>query len=198
MDMYQLHIGTEKNIWEHPIDPTYTDSVWISQIIREMYEYDIQIFRPHALTIPPARQNDKALMDIFFSNKIPCRELYQLNTFRQYKKMHYTSDITMANGQYLTPHALTNKQSQSSLTWPHIPTPPKYFEKTWQKWIVKTLCQNNNMQLYPEFEVGKWISPHTKIHTIYPNMFSMQTSSIYEQDTNGYKTSFCVDSNRKK
>ena len=89
-----------------------------------MAEYDIHMFIPNTLKISPQRYNDQTIMDIIISTEKNPILIEQINICRQFLKIIYLSDITTADGQYISNNIINMIPNNSIYEWPTIPIPP--------------------------------------------------------------------------
>ena len=101
LDMFQLQSGQGRDILQYPKKIEYTDSTWIQTLVNAMTYFRISIHRPDTYQFQPQRRNDTTIMDLVQQYNYTNTNLRHINTYRQYLKVIYVSDITTPDGNIL-------------------------------------------------------------------------------------------------
>ena len=140
--MYQLQLGVGYNIFQHPEKHTYTDSLWVQELVNAMRKYNIKLIRRNPQIQPIYRKNDQKLMDVMNKTNMSETERRHVNQCRIYLKIINISDMTHACGTKINTDYYRKIGHKSKLFWPQIPSPPEKVWKTWNTKIKKHLCKN--------------------------------------------------------
>ena len=121
------------------------------------------MFIPNTLKISPQRQNDQTIMDIIISTEKNPILIEQINICRQFLKIIFLSDITTADGQYISNNIVNMIPNNSIYEWPTIPNLPTKLQTIWEKTIKNTLCEKKSNHLHRQYYLGQWIIPPKKV-----------------------------------
>ena len=152
IDSYQIASGVTTPIIENldwKVD--YINSVWISHLIKELQEYNIQIKIENLFKIEPQRTNDTNIMENELSSTTKnSLTTNSFNACRIHLGINFLSGLCNANGNELKHNLINYDQpeiSQYRIRWPNQPKPHEKYWKAWTNIINNRYCKVRSLHL---------------------------------------------------
>jgi hypothetical protein len=98
-------------------------------------------------------------MTLFTQHGYKDKALFALNVCRMHLHATTLSDITTANGLFVTTDAWMgndNKKHSSPYTWPQSHRPPNFIWQLWQEAIRTSALVPHQQELQICYAIGKW------------------------------------------
>jgi hypothetical protein len=137
--------------------PHLRDELWIQTHRHFLTVSSMTLVIPEITTPVLKRTHDKVLMNIATDNfSFSNSDIEKINRCRIYLRAEVLSDITSADGTYITTAAQTCHPSailQTSTQWPKQPQPGPNHIKTWKR-LLASLCSNPQFNLIEP--LGRW------------------------------------------
>jgi hypothetical protein len=144
------------HIWE------YCDSKGIT-LVAHLPDASLQAADPwkplHSQTLSKQTTDDKFLMKLFSSHDYQGETLFALNVCRMYLNATTISDITTADGLFITTNAWTghrDENKRSPYTWPRSHRPPNAVWQVWQEALTKSVLVAPHQDLRVKHAIGNW------------------------------------------
>ena len=102
LQTFQTHIRLERNILNNSRTLKYGNSVWITQWMYELREFDIRIYIPQTINLQIQRWNERSLMNIIFDKTKNDNIFEQIIICRKYLKIIFLSDMITPYEGYIS------------------------------------------------------------------------------------------------
>ena len=152
IEVVQLQSGISDHILSTNINwQRWVENTWLTNLKDGLDSVDGAI-HTNCDVLPPQRQYDRAIMQIFSRWNLTDKEMKSLNRCRIYLQVIFVSDITKLNGRELEPGVIEVRQFRTStLRWSRQIRPVKSDRTMWKEYIQK-LCYNDELIT----TLGKW------------------------------------------
>ena len=168
----QLEAGTKSFILADPLPIlSYITPCWLSRLRDFMRQHQIQLEIATAWNTNISRENDGFLMDIFrLSGQFSHMDLINLNAVRLHLQVSSVSDITTADGTFITKQffwAKCMKSRRSKFQWPRQPSITNPQRHLWTQALRNLLTANSTAPVSDastssrrlHTKLGPWIAP---------------------------------------
>lgn len=180
-EAFQMEVGVSGNILTH----SYSDlshlatHSWFKVLWQYCSTYDVGVFFHQRFHIPPTRDRDLSLIELFQDHRNSGRVLSILNRVRKYYRVHSLADILCADGMTVDLASFSRRPRPSfrSFSWER-PTPSDF--ELWERTIRSFMSPS----LQSPRSLGPYLSPP---HIPYSWFCSEDGNHLYHAfSNNGY------------
>jgi hypothetical protein len=191
LQWWQVTAGVSFALLENPNIPlTYLHPDWFTTFRNFLAIIQGSLHIPAVtLSLPTSsRHNDSSIMDIVSSiHGTSAADLRRFNTVRIWMGISHISEITTANGKYITREAWTGTRVRfTPRLWPYQPKPGPISFRVWRRLLADAFLEGhrhrvaeNTVDLSLRTILGDWLPGSSWLRSKWSSFYSISLHSIF-------------------